>query len=460
MPTVKVNINGINELDFPTGVSSATVNAGVATVNLTGGGGSVTGSGTTGHVPVWTDSTVLGDSHIDDGVTVAGSLTASESLIGIGAGWFTNTLGSQIQAQFPFSTGLSSVNVADAGQAYVSAWATAGASPTASYGAVEFGATTDGTPAGTSALVVTINSNGNEIPFTIGNGLQIFVQPEVSADYPSAMGFVGINNPSPSYQLDVIGDINTSTVYRVGGNIVIPSTTTGYHGTGTGDVKVQLSDGTGAPGHIAAYDANGGLTDGGSPSGSGTVTSVSLTVPARQTVAGSPVTTSGTLAITDNTQNANLVFAGPSTGPAAAPTFRSTVTADLPASSIIRPLGITIDGGGSPPTTGVKGYLTIPFGCTIKGWTIIADQVGSANVEVWYIAGSGAPPTAPNIPTSGNKISASAPVALSSVQSAAGGATAVSTWTSSLAQWGTLAFNLASVTTCTRISVQLQVQLS
>lgn len=192
----------------------------------------------------------------------------------------------------------------------------------------------------------------------------------------------------------------------------------------------------------------------------GGVTSVAMTVPSRQTVTGSPITSSGTLAISDNTQNANLVFAGPSSGSAAAPTFRSLATADLPADNTIRPLGLTVDGGGTPPTTGIKGYLTIPFSCTITGWTVIADQSGSASFDVWYIGGSGAPPTAPNVPTSTNKISASAPIAISSAQSAAGGSSAISTWSPSLSQWGTLAFNLSSVTTCTRISVQLQVQLA
>lgn len=72
----------------------------------------------------------------------------------------------------------------------------------------------------------------------------------------------------------------------------------------------------------------------------GTVTSVGLSAPSSIfTVSGSPVTTSGTLALALATQNANLVFAGPTTGSAAAPTFRALVAADLPA------------GAGSPLTT-------------------------------------------------------------------------------------------------------------
>lgn len=62
---------------------------------------------------------------------------------------------------------------------------------------------------------------------------------------------------------------------------------------------------------------------------SGTVTSVGLSLPSIFSVSGSPVTTSGTLTGTLANQSANVVFAGPTTGGAAAPTFRALVTADL-----------------------------------------------------------------------------------------------------------------------------------
>jgi hypothetical protein len=67
-------------------------------------------------------------------------------------------------------------------------------------------------------------------------------------------------------------------------------------------------------------------------SGVGTVTSVGLSMPSPFTVAGSPITTSGTLAVTLNTQTANRVFAGPPSGGAGAPTFRALVSSDIPTS--------------------------------------------------------------------------------------------------------------------------------
>ena len=62
----------------------------------------------------------------------------------------------------------------------------------------------------------------------------------------------------------------------------------------------------------------------------GSVSSVGLALPSIFSVSGSPVTTSGTLTGTFNTQTANYVLAGPASGSAAVPTFRALVSADIP----------------------------------------------------------------------------------------------------------------------------------
>lgn len=66
------------------------------------------------------------------------------------------------------------------------------------------------------------------------------------------------------------------------------------------------------------------------PAGAGTVTSVALALPGIFSVSGSPVTSSGTLTGSLASQSANTIFSGPTTGSAAAPTFRSLVAADIP----------------------------------------------------------------------------------------------------------------------------------
>ena len=88
----------------------------------------------------------------------------------------------------------------------------------------------------------------------------------------------------------------------------------------------------------------------------GTVTSVGLALPSIMTVTNSPVTTSGTLTGTLTTQSVNTLFAGPSSGAAAAPTFRALTTADIPALSYVSSVGATApitSTGGLTPTIGV-----------------------------------------------------------------------------------------------------------
>ena len=98
----------------------------------------------------------------------------------------------------------------------------------------------------------------------------------------------------------------------------------------------------------------------------GSVSSVGLALPSIMTVSGSPVTSSGTLTGTLTTQAVNAIFAGPSSGAAAAPTFRSLTTADIPALSYVTSVAATVPAflsiAGSPITT--SGTLTISYSGT------------------------------------------------------------------------------------------------
>lgn len=72
---------------------------------------------------------------------------------------------------------------------------------------------------------------------------------------------------------------------------------------------------------------------GGGGGGSGTVTSVDFAAPAEFVVSGNPITTAGTITLTKANQSANTVYAGPTSGAAAQPTFRALVVADIPAAA-------------------------------------------------------------------------------------------------------------------------------
>lgn len=135
---------------------------------------------------------------------------------------------------------------------------------------------------------------------------------------------------------------------------------------------------------------SGGVISSTGGGGTGTVTSVDMTVPSILSVSGNPITTSGTLAVTLATQTANKVFAGPTTGSAAAPTFRSLVAADIPitpaALTKADDTNVTLTLGGTPATALLQAAsLTL-------GWTgtLAVSRGGSgAGTLTGYLKGNG-----------------------------------------------------------------------
>lgn len=81
------------------------------------------------------------------------------------------------------------------------------------------------------------------------------------------------------------------------------------------------------------YRDNGTTWDVYSGGGTGSVTSVAMTVPSWLTVGGSPITGTGTLAVTGTSEAQNLFLASPN-GSSGAMTPRAIVAADLPGGSV------------------------------------------------------------------------------------------------------------------------------
>lgn len=107
-----------------------------------------------------------------------------------------------------------------------------------------------------------------------------------------------------------------------------------------------------------------------------------------------------------------------------------------------------IDGGGQAITTGVKGYLEIPFACTVTQATALADQTGSIVVDIWKDTYANYPPT------DADSITASAPVTISAGIKSQD--TTLTGWTTSLAAGDILGWNVDSVATITRVTISLR----
>lgn len=116
---------------------------------------------------------------------------------------------------------------------------------------------------------------------------------------------------------------------------------------------------------------------GGGGGGSGTVTSVGMTVPSTLlAVSGSPVTTSGTFAVTLPDRAANLVFSGPTGGAVAVPAFRALVTQDIP----------WLSGNGSPEgvvTANVGAYYLDIAGSIFFGKTSGVGNTGWSQISTF-----------------------------------------------------------------------------
>ena len=104
--------------------------------------------------------------------------------------------------------------------------------------------------------------------------------------------------------------------------------------------------------------------------------------------------------------------------------------------------GIDIDGAGSVPATGSKGFITLPFNCTIQNWYLACDASGDAVIDL-KVSGTSIVGGGGNKPT------------LTGAQS---GNAAVSGWTDDTMAAGVIVeFNLDSIATITHANLVLKV---
>jgi hypothetical protein len=174
--------------------------------------------------------------------------------------------------------------------------------------------------------------------------------------------------------------------------------------TSSGSITVTNS----APDQIVSLTAGANVTitgsypsftiaaTGGGGGGSGTVTSVGLALPSEFTITNSPVNTSGTLTGAWANQSANYIFAAPN-GSSGTPTFRSLVSADIPALNYVSSVsgsGVISSSGGLSPTISISqagssadGYLSSTDWNTFNSKGTVTSVAASAGAGI-SISGS------------------------------------------------------------------------
>lgn len=246
--------------------------------------------------------------------------------------------------------------------------------------------------------------------------------------------YVDTSSGDVTIDLVSLSDVFCQTFVNTGtGSIIFDGTSSGFLGvddtcsTEFGVVTIVYDSSNVSYYGFGALGASGG-------GGSGTVTSVGLSVPSFLSVSGSPITTSGTLAVSLSTQTANTIFAGPTSGGAATPTFRALVVNDIPDLSAtyqaadtdlsnIAALGFTataflkktaIGTWGLDTSTYITGNQTITLsgqatGSGTTGITVTLDNASViAKVLTGYVAGAGTVTSSDTILTALQKIDGTA----------------------------------------------------
>jgi hypothetical protein len=119
--------------------------------------------------------------------------------------------------------------------------------------------------------------------------------------------------------------------------------------------------------------------------------------------------------------------------------------------SRVASISYVIDGGGSTPTTGIKGQISIPAACTVTGWVLTADVSGSAVIDVLRSTYAGFPTT--------SSIAGTDKPTLSSVQKNENLGPLTLWGSTAISAGDQIQFNLSSATTVTRLNLTLNVTI-
>lgn len=220
-------------------------------------------------------------------------------------------------------------------------------------------------------------STGNSAPTSLANAELAFSEGASTLYYGTGTGGAGGSATSiiaiggTGAFVSLAGSQTISGDKTFSGNVALGSGATATTPTG-GDSSTKVATTAFVQNAISSF-------------GVGTVTSVALSLPTSIfDVSGSPVTTSGTLSATLDTQTANYVWAGPTSGGAATPAFRALVAGDIP----------DLSSTYLPKTGGtISSNLTITGDLTVNGTTTTINSTTLAVDDKNIVLGDVATPT-------------------------------------------------------------------
>ena len=189
-----------------------------------------------------------------------------------------------------------------------------------------------------------------------------------------------------------------------------------------------VSGTAGTSGNLPQWNADGDLVDAGF--------SVTTGTPGK-----------GSLLVGDGTADYDEVTAGTNDQVVV---YDSVQTNGIKAVDLDSGINFIIDGGGSVITTGVKGYIEIPFDCTVESVTLLADVSGSIVVDLWKDTYANYPPL------DADSITASAVPTITTATKSQD--STLTGWTTTFTKGDIIGYNVDSITTCTRVTLSLKVR--
>jgi hypothetical protein len=116
-----------------------------------------------------------------------------------------------------------------------------------------------------------------------------------------------------------------------------------------------------------------------------------------------------------------------------------------------RSITFVLDGGGSAITTGEKGWVRVPYACTITGWEITADVSGSIVIDVWKDTYANYPPDVSDTIAGTEKPTLSSATKNQDLT--------LTTWTTAVSAGDYIKIKVDSVATVTKVSLSIIVTI-